>query len=151
MESKDYIALAAVSLSLISLVISILSWRFTARAKGSELRALLLSSLHTTLVKAENLFADYTQCKSSALDAKQIDLFKRFTKEEALRDIVEELRATLKKVEEASGRSTIRLYDSNVARTTHLSTSIDDIWKDMSSVKTAILAEIKRASEAEKV
>jgi hypothetical protein len=150
MTPKDYIPLSAVLIALISLAISILSWRFTARAKGSELRALLLSSLHTTLVKAENLLSDYTLCKSSALDAKQIDLFKSFTKEDKLKSIIEEVQTTLGEVERANGRTAIKLYDRVVARTSHLSARVDDVWKEMSAIKTSILQEIRRASEAER-
>jgi hypothetical protein len=150
MEPKDYIALGAAFLSLVSLLIAILSWRLAARTKGSELRAVLLSSLHTTLVKAENLLSDYTECKTSALDAKQIDIFKRFTKEDNLRDIIKAVETTLAQVERASGHAAIKLYDRVIARSTLLSTRVDDVGKDMSNVKTAILQEIRRAADAEK-
>jgi lipopolysaccharide biosynthesis regulator YciM len=149
-DPKDYIALGAAFLSLVSLVISILSWRFAARTKGSELRAVLLSSLHTTLVKAENLLSDYTACKNSALDAKQIDIFKRLASEDELRGFTKEVEITLDEVERASGHATIKLYDRVIAHSTLLSARIDDIGKSMSGLKTMILQEIRSASDAER-
>jgi hypothetical protein len=110
-------------------------------------RALLLSSLNATLVKAATLLADYTQCKNAVLDAKEIELFKSFTKESQLIEITAELRGTLGEVEEVTGRASVDLYDRVVARATHLSTRIDDISADMSAAKTMILQKLREDSE----
>jgi len=107
---NDYIAISALVVSLISAGISIRSWRFNVKVKSLELRALLLTSLHNALLKGENTLREYTLCKNQALDAKEIELFKTFTKEQTIGEIIEKLRSRIKEIEAASGYGAVDLY-----------------------------------------
>jgi len=139
MDTSDYIAISALLVSLIIAGISIRSWRFNVKVKSLELRALLLASLHNALVKAENVLADYAYCKDTVLNAKQIELFKQFTKEEELHNFVDNLRNEIKLVEAVSGYRAVDLYHRSISRITGVSLRIDDVSNDITTLKTNIM------------
>lgn len=142
MDAGDYIAMSALVLALISAGISIRSWRFNVKVKSLELRALLLASLHNAAMKAENALEDYTFCKNLALDAKQIEMFKQFTKEEHLHNMVRKLRNEIKEVEAASGYKAVDLYHRSISRITGVSLRIDDVSNDITAFKTRFITEL---------
>lgn len=101
-------------------------------------------------MKAENALADYTLCKNEALDAKEIDLFKSFTREQTIHNIIKNLRRDIQQAEAASGYKAVDLYQGSISRITSVSVRIDDVSNELTAFKTAFMRELLKDKAASK-